>query len=50
MQREVGLTFAVLRHVAQDVVNRAQQGIGAQMFSHCGNHDAHRNRQPNMAS
>ena len=49
-QRDVGLTFAVIRHVAQAVVNRAHQGRGAQMVSHCGNPDAPRNLQPHMES
>jgi hypothetical protein len=35
--------------VTKDVLNRAQQGIGTQMFSQFGNHEAHRNFQPKMA-
>jgi hypothetical protein len=50
MQRDFGIAFAVLRNLAKDVLNRAQQSIGAQMFSHFGNHDAHRNLQPKMES
>jgi hypothetical protein len=50
MQRDVGIALAVRRNLAKDVLNRAQQSIGAQMFSHFGNHDAHRNLQPKMES
>jgi hypothetical protein len=34
--------------VTKDVLNRAQQGIGTQMFAHLGNHHAHSRPQQAM--
>jgi hypothetical protein len=48
-QRDVGIAFSVIGNLTKDVLNRAQQGIGTQMFSHFGNHEAHSNLQPKMA-
>ena len=45
MQRDFGVAFSVIRKLTKDVVNRAQQGIGTEMFSHFGNHHAHNNPQ-----
>src|SRR5687768_1219027 len=44
-QRDLGIAFSVIRKLTKDVLNRAQQGIGTQMFSHFGNHHAHSNPQ-----
>ncbi len=49
-QRDFGIAFSVIRNLTKHVLNRAQQGIGTQMFSHFGNHDAHGNLQPKMES
>ena len=50
MQRDVGIAFSVIWNVIKDVVNRASQGIGTQMFAHFGNYDAHSSLQPIMES
>jgi len=50
MQRDFGLAFSVIRNLTKDVLNRAQQGIGTQMFSHFWDHDAHGNLQPKIES
>ena len=47
-QRDLGIAFSVLRNLTKDVLNRAQQGIGTEMFSHFGNHHAHSNPQQKM--
>ena len=44
-QRDLGIAFSVIRNATKDVLNRAQQGIGTEMFSHFGNDEAHGNPQ-----
>ena len=50
MQRDFGVAVSVIRNVAKDVLNRAEQSISAQMFSHFGNHHTHSSLLPKMAS
>lgn len=44
-QRDVGIACSMLRKLTKDVLNRAQQRVGTEMFSHFGNDDAHSNPQ-----
>ena len=48
MQGDLGVAFSVLGKLTKDVLNRAQQGIGTEMFAHVGNHHAHCNPPQKM--